>query len=206
MESWSPWKLWWMDLVKFIITFGAGALVTVFVLDKIEHKRTAQRVRCQTIIDSKLSALNNFSRSSLGYNEAAYNAWTELYRWRDREMTGAMRRYTEDAHENLTVAVQDISHRFSDYQPVIDNLTAFNKATYKLWRVYDNFVDSRLDRLESEESVPQVPRRDLEAKRDEFNNNREEVSEIRLRIIKQLEKILYKSGYSDLCREIDTDV
>ncbi len=206
MSSWGPLKSWWMDLLKFFITFAVGALVTVFVLDVIESKRTAQRVRCQTIIDSKISALDNFSKHSLVYSEAAYDAWTELYRWREREMTGAMRRYTEEAHENLTVSLEDVRHRFSDYPKVIDTVTKFEDATYKLWRVYDTFVDSRLDRLETEERVPQIPRASLESQRSEFDDRRKEALTIRAEIIQMLEKILYKSSYSTLCKEIEADV
>ena len=206
MDSWSPWKSWWMDLIKFFVTFGVGAMITVLFLNSIEAEQTAQRVRCQTIIDSKLSALNSFSKSSLVYNEAAYDAWTELYRWREREMTGAMRRYTEDAHELLTISVEEIRHRFSGYQTVIETVKDFEGATYRLWRVYDTFVDTRLDRLETEENVPQIPRSGLEAKRGEFDNTRKAVSQIRKKIIEQLEYILYKSSYEDLCTEIGDNV
>jgi len=111
-----------MNLVKFCLTFAAGAIITVFFLNGIEAKQTAQRVRCQTIIDSKITALSEFSRSSLIYNEAAYDAWTELYRWREREMTPAMRRYTEDSHEDLTIALENIKHRFSEYEALIYSL------------------------------------------------------------------------------------
>lgn len=206
MNEWSPWKSWWMDLLKFGLTFGAGAFVTVFLLNEIEAKQTAQRVRCQTVIDSKISTLSEFSKSSLIYNEASYDAWTELYRWREREMTPAMRRYTEDSHENLTIAIENVKHRFSEYKAVIDSVSEYDASTYKLWRVYDDFVDMRLDRLETEESVPQVPRTQLEDQRDEFEMRKKEAEEYRIKLINILETILFKSGYKELCKEIDTNV
>lgn len=203
MSEWSPWKSWWMDLVKFSLTFGAGAIVTVFFLNGIEAEQTAKRVRCQTIIESKISALNDFSKSSLIYNEAAYDAWTELYRWRGREMTQAMRRYTENSHEDLTVAVENIKNRFGYSDSVIDLMKNFDSTTYRLWRLYDGFVDSRLDELEFKETASQIPRNQLEEKRREFEEIRKNVSNIRSAIIGELETILYKSSYKDLCREID---
>jgi len=203
LNEWGPWKSWWMDLVKFCLTFGAGAVITVFVLNGIEAKQAAQRVRCQTIIDSKITTLSEFTKSSLIYNEAAYDAWTELYRWREREMTPAMRRYTEDSHENLTIALENVKHRFNEYESVIETLKEFENATYTLWKLYDGFVDLRLDKMETEEFVSQVPRNQLQEQRDVFNKYREEVSRIRSILINKLEKILFKSNYEELCREIN---
>lgn len=203
--TWNPWTTWWMDLLKFSITFSLGAVFTIGILDRLTARRNTEYQRCQTVIDAKTKAANEFAARSLTYREQAYNAWTELYRWRERDLTAPMRRYTEDAKEGLFAAMEDVSRRFADTKNkelVQQKVDTVKLASHDLWRVYDTLIDNRLDELEKKETVPQISRSTLEKARPTFESKREVFAQARLDLIELLDQILYSSPFDVLCPKL----
>ena len=35
MQEWTPWQAWWLDLLKFAITFALGAIITLLFVDRM---------------------------------------------------------------------------------------------------------------------------------------------------------------------------
>jgi len=78
-ESWSPWFSWFMDLAKFVFTFGVTALVTLFGINRIQERRTRQQNRADALLRLQMDALHEFRRAAVTYEVAALSAFTDLY-------------------------------------------------------------------------------------------------------------------------------
>src|ERR1051325_1017608 len=113
--AWTPWQAWGMDLLKNGIVFAVGALVTVFILNRLEDRRAANRFVSEAAFQMRVSALDDFRRFTLRFCRAAFAAYTDLYQWikvADRTKTETMRRYEEETFEDFTVAIEAVRVRF----------------------------------------------------------------------------------------------
>lgn len=187
--AWSPGREWWMDLLKYVITFILGATATVLVLDRIEENRINKRTQIQATYQLRLNALNDFRLYTLAYNDAALDAYVDLYTWHDRNnKTPAMSKYEHEAQSNYRAAIDQVRDRFANIPDVIKLLTELDTNNQKRHeRTYDQLVDSMIDYGE---------RPDAEAHRDEFSDYQDKFMKNRQRIISMLESFLLQDERS----------
>jgi hypothetical protein len=102
VEQWNPWFEWIMDLLKFAITFGVSALMTVLVINRVQERRARQRSRADALFQLQMDALREFRRTAATYEVAALSAYTDIYQWRGGEKTAAMQRYEGTAFGDFT--------------------------------------------------------------------------------------------------------
>jgi hypothetical protein len=143
--AWGPWEAWWYDLLKSAITFTIGAVITLFVIDRIYESREKQRKVEDAIFQLRLGALQEFRRSTANYGVAAQSAYTDLYQWHGKEKTGSMKWYEGTAYGEYLAAVAELHNRFPNRENIVDALAALDIAHKKRHGLYDKWVDSRLD-------------------------------------------------------------
>jgi len=63
MTDWPPSKKWWMDVLKFCITFILGALLTVTAINNCEDQRAKQQFRWKKQHESNLRIYEDFKKA-----------------------------------------------------------------------------------------------------------------------------------------------
>ena len=144
-EQWSPWFAWMMDLVKFTVTFGLSALVTVLVINRVQERRARQRSRAEALFQLQMDALREFRRAAATYEVAALSAYTDIYQWKGREKTAAMQRYEGPAYGDFLAALDGIEHRFKNNTEAVKLITDLREKHKKRHKIYDRLIDVQLD-------------------------------------------------------------
>jgi hypothetical protein len=142
---WGEWTKWWMDLLKWVITFLLGAVLSFFVVDRLQEKRLKERAKADAMFRLRLDALQQFQRALATYDVAALSAYTDLYQWRGKTKTSSMEWYERQAYSGWLVAVDDLDKRFPTCESIQQKLAALRKANAERHRLYDRWVDKRLD-------------------------------------------------------------
>ena len=176
--AWTPWQAWGMDLLKSGIAFTIGAFVTVFILNRLEDRRAANRFVSEAAFQLRVSALDDFRRFTLRYCRAALAAYTDLYQWilvADRTKTDTMRRYEEETFEDFTVAVEAVRVRFSDIPRCTELLEQLEVANRHRHTIYDVIVDAKLDGKAVTPSEPAAGRAAFKTAWDEMMNVRDKI-------------------------------
>ena len=181
MDSpWSEWTSWSMDLLKWIITFLLGALLSYFVVDRLQETRLKERAKTDALFRLRLDAIQQFQRALATYDVAALSAYTDLYQWRGKTKTSSMEWYERQAYSGWLVALDDLAKRFPESVSVKKNLTALREANSKRHRLYDRWVDVRLDGSDTTPIAPAQTRAD-------FNALSEEITSLRAEVISEIE-------------------
>jgi hypothetical protein len=179
--AWTPWQAWGMDLLKNGIAFTVGAFVTVFILNRLEDRRAANRFVSEAAFQLRVSALDDFRRFTLRYCRAAFAAYTDLYQWitvADRTKTDTMRRYEEETFEDFTVAVEAVRVRFADVPRCTELLEQLEFANRQRHGIYDVIVDAKLDGRIVPPSRPAADRAAFKKALDEVMGIREQVLQL----------------------------
>ena len=181
MESpWSELTKWSMDLLKWIITFLLGALLSYFVVDKLQETRLRERAKTDALFRLRLDTTQQFQRALATYDVAALSAYTDLYQWRGKAKTSSMEWYERQAYSGWLVAVDDLAKRFPENESVNKNLATLREANTKRHRLYDDWVDVRLD---GTDTTPIMPR----DTRTAFNALSDQMARLRAQIISEIE-------------------
>ena len=176
--AWTPWQAWGMDLLKNGIAFTIGAFVTVFILNRLEDRRAANRFVSEAAFQMRVRALDDFRRFTLRYCRAAIAAYTDLYQWilvPDRTKTDTMRRYEEETFEDFTVAIEAVRERFAEVPRCTELLDQLEVANKERHRLYDVIVDAKLDGGTIPPSRPAADRAAFKKALDEVISIREQV-------------------------------
>jgi len=182
VEQWNPWFEWIMDLLKFAITFGVSALMTVLVINRVQERRARQRSRADALFQLQMDALREFRRTAATYEVAALSAYTDIYQWRGGEKTAAMQRYEGTAFGDFTAALDGLGHRFEGNTKATQLIKDLRQAHKIRHKMYDRLVDLQLD------SDPELDmRQHAHAKRKDFNELLSQATRLRQDIISVVE-------------------
>ena len=143
--EWSPWFSWWMDLVKFAVTFGTSALLTVFVVNRYQNRRARRQARAEALFHMEMAALTAFRQAMANYEVAAAAAYTDVYQWSGGDKTPAMQRYEGQALGDALSAIGGLHDRFRHHQQILDELDRLWELHGKRHALYDAIVDYQLD-------------------------------------------------------------
>ena len=147
-EDWSPWFAWFMDLAKFVITFVATALVTLFGINKVQERRARQQHRADVLFQLQLDALQEFRRAVVTYEVAALSAYTDVYQWKGGDKTSTMQHYEVTAFGDLNAAVNGLEFRFKELQDAAQMIKELRGVHQKRHGIYDRLVELQLDSTE----------------------------------------------------------
>lgn len=145
LEHWNPWFGWAMDLLKFAVTFGASAVVTVLIINRIQEQRARERSRAEALFKFQMDALAEFRRAALIYEVSALSAYTDVYQWKGGDKTAAMQNYGVSAYGNYQVALDGLKHRFKDNSDALRFIEELKETHEKRHKIYDELVDIQLD-------------------------------------------------------------
>lgn len=179
-NDWTPWFAWLMDLVKFAITFTVGALITLGVIDRVQQARAKHHKLEDAVFQLQLSSLQEFRRATANYEVAAHSAYADLYQWVGKEKTVTMQWYEGAAYGEFRAALDEMKNRFSHDGTVVALVTRLSEAHKGRHRLYDYWVDKRLD---GDPDTPISPRRN----RTEFDRLLKEATELRLSLARAVE-------------------
>lgn len=147
--QWTPWFEWWMDLLKFALTFGLSALASVLFINRIEERRARRRSREEALFQIQMEALREFHRTATAYEVAAGSAYTDLYQWKGKEKTGAMQRYENESYGEYSAALDRLEHQCEKYSraegKIFDLIGELRSRHAARHRIYDELVDYQLD-------------------------------------------------------------
>jgi hypothetical protein len=140
-----------MDLVKFMITFGVTALVTVFGLDRIQERRARQQHRADVLFQLEMDALQEFRQAIVAYEVAALSAYTDIYQWKGGDKTPTMRHYEVTAFGDLNAALDGLEIRFKDSHYAMDMVQRLHRTHSERHEIYHQLVVEQLDSDEERE-------------------------------------------------------
>lgn len=141
MNSWSPWKSWWLDILKFGITFFLGAVMTITVIDTLEERRSERVFKATKAWERDLSILEEFRVASLKYVQATEGAMAEASMCRADAHNVIVRNWKDEAHDRILLSLETVKDRFSyRSDQIAKNLSAIEKSMHVL---YAEFLDLR---------------------------------------------------------------
>jgi hypothetical protein len=170
-----------MDLLKTFITFTAGVIVSLFVLDRIQHSRAVDKAKEDAFYQVRIRALDDFRESAVTYDLSAYSAFTDLYQWRGKAKTEAMLRYEQSAFPRLRLARETVALLFPD---LAGDMMLYETKTKARHDLYDAIVDTRLDGRDDTALFP-------DAKRAAFDTLTVETSSLRSQIVQKIASRLF---------------
>ena len=186
-EQWSPWFGWWMDLLKFALTFGLSALATVLIINRVEERRAKRRSRDDALFQLQMDALREFYRTAITYEVAAGSAYTDLYQWRSKEKTAAMQRYENEDYTQYSAALDRLEYLYDRYLRrdgaalvLIEELRSRHEERHL---IYDALVDYQLDSEAGDLDLWS----EAEERREEFDYQLNEAKRLRQEIISVVE-------------------
>ena len=145
MQEWTPWQAWWLDLLKFAITFTVGAIITLLFVDRIQRERDRKRSLQRTVFELDLNALRDFDKAASTYEVAGLSAYASLYKWIGHDKTEPMRWYEGRAYGEYLAAFGELRRRFDGHEGFLElfvELTALHRDRHDL---YGKLVDDRLE-------------------------------------------------------------
>lgn len=184
--GWSGNKKWRMDLLKSVIAFTGGALISLFVIEQIRYHRLVAKAREDAFYAVRLKSLSDFRQSTVAYDLTAHTAYTDLYQWKDKIKTIAMLKYEQDAHPTWQLAYETVLHLFPESKSAMDRYREKNKQRHAL---YDRLVDQRLDGNDTTAIEPWRHRK-------EFDQLTEEMGAIRSQRVEVSQKQLFPPNNS----------
>ena len=183
--AWSETKKWWMDLIKWTVTFFLGALLSYFIVDKLEDQRLQKRAKEDASFRLKLSSAQEFQRALASYDVAAVSAYTELYQWKGKLKTPAMEWYERQAYAGWIIAIEDIEKRFASDKSIQQAISELRSANKERHIIYDHWVDHRLDNADN---TPIDPK----STREKFNDLSKKIAQLRGEIVEKIEGLILK--------------
>lgn len=181
-DQWSDAKKWRMDLAKNAVSFSVAAVLSLFVLDRVQEQRAQDKARADSFYSTRLKSLEDFRTATVAYDLAAHIAYTDLYEWKTRIKTPAMLRYEQEAYPRWFLSLETVQHLFPKQASDIQALTILAAQRHNL---YDTLVDERLDSKEPTKPI------DPWAKRVEFNQLGGASREARAKLIAKLQSSLF---------------
>ncbi len=143
--EWSPWRKWWMDVVKWFLVTGAGFGLTFGVFSHLEENRSEHRALCASRIDGVRRALVQFDSAASAYRAAANDAFIELYRWRTEQPTEPIRSWWT-AYPSIDAALRSVE---SAYPAVFQETEYFRDQMDGFFDIVRNeLINPRLDDIE----------------------------------------------------------
>jgi hypothetical protein len=134
MKDWNPWKAWWLDVLKFTITFSLGAVFTVSVLNKIDEERSLRSFQWRKCWERDLQVSDEFREASLLYVQATKGAFTEISGGHKGEL---VKKWTGQAHSRFLLSLETVDDRFNSRAPEIAKL--FYVINSKRAELYDEY-------------------------------------------------------------------
>ncbi len=162
MQEWTPWQAWWLDLLKFAITFTLGAIITLLFVDRIQRKRDRERNLNRTVFELDLNALREFDKATSTYEVAALSAYVSLYKWQGHDKTEQMQWYESRAFGEYRAAFGELRRRFEGRDEVVGPLEELWDLHEERHQLYDSLVDERLGRDPTKHINPGATRRDFD--------------------------------------------
>ena len=149
MNDWSPRRQWWMDVLKFCITFILGALLTVTIINEFEGCRAKQEFIWKKGYESNLRIYQDFTKYSLFYHRIAVDAYSDVIKRKKREESENIERFLTEANNNLQLVLESVEQNFGnpaelkklrvDYD---DIFTEYKRAYSFIWFNKEKFSDA----------------------------------------------------------------
>lgn len=171
MEPWSHWKAWWLDILKFAVTFLIGAILTIMVLHEIEEARSIRSFQWRKSWERDLEVLEGFRKASLFYVKAAEAALAEVSRGPEGE---DVREWRGRADDQFLLSLEEVELRFGRRAPQVTELIKAMKEKYRM--LYEEYL--RLRRRHDEHGAYI------------WSDTLTELSRLRLEMAVQLERII----------------
>lgn len=184
-EQWSPWFAWFMDLAKFMITFGITALVTLFVINKVQERRARLQHRADVLFQLQMDALQEFRRAIVAYEVAALSAYTDIYQWKGGDKTPTMRHYEVTAFGDLNAALDGLEIRFKDNHHATELIQRLRQTHSERHKIYHALVVEQLDTEEERDLWMSAWKR-----RKGYDELLEDAKELRRNLIDALEVLI----------------
>lgn len=140
MTSWSPWKSWWLDVLKFGITFFLGALMTITVVDTLQERRAERTYAARIAWERDVATIEEFRAASLLYVQASEDALAQASRGLGHPDNEIVRRWRKNGHDRMLLAIEIVEDRFSHHSGVAAALHEFEDTMNQL---YGEFLELR---------------------------------------------------------------
>ena len=176
-----------MDLAKSALVFASATLVAVLVLNDLEDKREMRQNKETAFLSLRQQTIPDFVKASVNYETAAYIAYADLYQWEDVKLTEAMRDYETIYFPAYLSSAELIRASFRNHSEVITSLNEYMETTEKLFRIYDNVRDVRLD---GGRETPIYPKESSK----NFYKARMEAKKYRETLLKKISKVVYREA------------
>jgi hypothetical protein len=147
--QWTDPKKWWMDLLKSVVTFAVGVVLTLLIVNRLDESRLERRFQSQLGHNLKVQAADAFRLATLEYSDAAQDAYFEMARIAksgkkeqtfpilyDQERTIPIRRYEDDTWVRLQASFEAVKLRFASNQeigPCLEQLEETNNKGQNLY-------------------------------------------------------------------------
>ena len=140
-EDWTPFRKWWMDILKSAIIFTVAAILTYKYIDQIQYSRDAGRAAKVAELVSMRSALDELRNATFYYHESAYDAYIELEaisksEEQHRQKGLAMREYEGNAYTKLLLAAERVQDNFpgkNEINRLLENLLKEGQQGHDLY-------------------------------------------------------------------------
>lgn len=180
-DDWSPWKKWWMDVVKFGTTFALAAVLSIAVLDRVQDRRAQRQFEWSKRYESSLKILDEFRRASFVYQETTLDAYWEALRGLGRADSPVILRWQTTVNDDFLLALEAIESRFANAGGPAGLPDAIKELRSTHSTIYDEYAKTKVRR--------DLPPSELLAK----------FQDLRLRIIRDVDSFLLRThGHSKL--------
>jgi hypothetical protein len=138
-----------MDLLKSVVAFGVGVVLTFLIVNRFDESRLERRFQSQLKLNLKVQASDAFRLATLDYHDAAEDAYFEMARIAKsgeqkqtfpilyyQERTAPIKRYEDDAWVKLRISFEAVQYRFADTQeiaPCLEQLSKSNDTSHNLY-------------------------------------------------------------------------
>lgn len=147
-EQWNPWFAWFMDLIKFAITFSVSAALTLLLIDRVQNNRAGKRLKQNTLIQMQLSSLREFRLASTSYEVTSLAAYTDIYQWKSKEKTAAMQKYENDSYGYFLGTVEGLKTQFRNNKDIQEQINSLLEIHNQRHLLYDHLIDTQLSSQE----------------------------------------------------------
>lgn len=189
LGEWTDAKKWKMDLVKSALAFSVAAVLTLFVVNKIQEVQALENAKASAFYTERVSAMRQLQSETVIYDRAAHTAYTELYQWSSRQKTPAMVEYEQVAYPRWQLVLESAEYLFPDCQNAIKSLRTLNEQRHE---IYHRFVYTQVDyKGEITTAWMNDRRNELWNERAGFEDLETKMSEARIGIIRGMQQALF---------------
>ena len=193
MKSWGPWKAWWLDVLKFVVTFAFGAVLTIAILNDLEDERAIRSFQWTKAWERDLDVLEEFRKASLLYVQAAEGALADVSRGKDPHDIASVREWRGPANDRFLLSLEAIEIRFVAKEESVAPLLA------KMKNLQEGSVARLLAKIKNLHG--RIYGEYLQLKRPDtekpgfymWSSAMKEMSELRLQMAMSLEKVIDKA-------------